>query len=55
MFPQRSIIPLFQELSVDDMNLSASETNYDSVPYNDLGLSGSGDAESRVEPMRRRK
>merc|ERR1712137_52428 len=43
------------ELSVDDMDLSASETHYDSVPYNDLGLSSSGDAESRVEPMRRRK
>ena len=46
---------MFQELSVDDMDLSASETHYDSVPYNDLGLSSSGDAESRVEPMRRRK
>ena len=55
MFSQCHIVPLFQEMSVDDMDLSASETHYDSVPYNDLGLSSSGDAESRAEPMRRRK
>merc|ERR1711879_654157 len=42
------------ELSLDDMELSASETQYDAVPYTDLGLS-SGEAESRVEPFRRRK
>merc|ERR1712079_42360 len=42
------------ELSLDDMELSASETKYDAVPYTDLGLS-SGEAESRVEPFRRRK
>ena len=48
------IITLSQELSLDDMDLSASETQYDAVPYTDLGLS-SGEAESRVEPFRRRK
>merc|ERR1712024_279835 len=42
------------ELSLDDMDLSASETQYDAVPFTDLGLS-SGEAESRVEPLRRRK
>merc|ERR1712024_150874 len=42
------------ELSLDDMDLSASETQYDAVPFTDLGLS-SGEAESRVEPFRRRK
>ena len=44
-----------QEMAVEDMDLSASETHYDSLPYSDLGSSSPGDAESRAEPMRRRK
>merc|ERR1719270_1226703 len=44
-----------QEMGVEDMDLSASETHYDSLPYSDLGSSSPGDAESRAEPMRRRK
>merc|ERR1712172_92801 len=43
------------ESGVEDMDLSASETHYDSLPYSDLGSSSPGDAESRAEPMRRRK
>merc|ERR1711971_75737 len=43
------------EMAVEDMDLSASETHYDSLPYSDLGSSSPGDAESRAEPMRRRK
>merc|ERR1711988_203535 len=44
-----------QEMGVEEMDLSASETHYDSLPYSDLGSSSPGDAESRAEPMRRRK
>merc|ERR1719215_1549495 len=43
------------DYSVDDMDLAASETHYDSVPFTELGLSSPGDKEARQEPMRRRK
>ena len=42
-------------MALGDMDLSASETHYDALPYTDLSSSSTGDAESRAEPMRRRK
>ena len=54
-YPQCRNIPLFQDYSDDDMDLAASETHYDSVPFTELGLSSPGDKEARQEPMRRRK
>merc|ERR1711983_659154 len=41
------------ETAGDDMNLSASDTQYDVMTYNDL--SGSSNMESRVAPDRRRR
>ena len=43
-----------QEMAVDDMDLSASETHYDTLAYSDPGSSSPGDKEARVEPLRRR-
>ena len=41
-----------QEMAVDDMDLSASETHYDTLAYTDS--SSPGDKEARAEPLRRR-
>ena len=41
-----------QEMAVGDMDLSASETHYDSLAYTDS--SSPGDKEARAEPLRRR-
>ena len=43
-----------QEMAVDDMDLSASETHYDTLAYSDPGSSSPGDKEARAEPLRRR-
>jgi len=41
-----------QEMAVGDMDLSASETHYDTLAYTDS--SSPGDKEARAEPLRRR-